>query len=39
MGNKQTGIHATQTAMLLEMVTVSIQTNIKVIRDCYNVEC
>jgi len=34
MGNKQTGIHPTQTAVLLQMVNISIQTSIKVIRDC-----
>jgi hypothetical protein len=39
MGNKQTVIYPTQNAMLLQMVAVSIQTSIKVIRDCYNVEC
>jgi hypothetical protein len=39
MGNKQTGIHPTHTAVLLQMVTVSMQTSVKVIRYCYGVEC
>jgi hypothetical protein len=38
MDNKHTGIHPTHTSVLLQMVTVSIQTSIKVIRYCYGVE-